>query len=377
MTAPLTPEDCDLRDFPRMMIDVSRLRQSEFDATPDDCAWRAGLNLWFSAWHSVPAGSLANDDAALAKAAGLGRDLKTWRDVKEIALRGFVLCDDGRLYHETVCEFALEAWIEKLIHRLSSGAGNAKRWGTVFEPTDTEAAIERAAGLLAALAPDSKALLKARRRHARPNRDPTGNASGNAGGTPDRNASGNAGGTEKDASEQGGVIPPGSQGKGTGKGIYSDPNGSGGEPPDDRFLVELSELPPDKRSWRLAKHVIVERGGKSTAQAGEIIGRWMKGGTITHEQLWNAAEAAWRSGTEEPVPYITAALKAEQERSADPMRHPEDWRQRRWMEEFVEGQFQWNPQRGPEPGQPGCRVTAAIQREFGVTPAAPLGVDAA
>ena len=71
---PLTPTRCDLRDFPRMMLDITRLRSSEFDTTLDDAAWRAGVNLWMSAWHQVPAASLQNDDASLAKAAGLGRD---------------------------------------------------------------------------------------------------------------------------------------------------------------------------------------------------------------------------------------------------------------------------------------------------------------
>jgi hypothetical protein len=194
LPAPLTPANCDLSDFPRMMIDIPRLRQSGFDAIIDDSAWRAGLNLWMSAWHSVPAGSLDADDAALTKAAGLGRDLRTWAAVRDNALRGFVLCSDGRFYHETVCEVALEAWIEKLIQRLASGAGNAKRWKAEFDPAPLEADLFRAGELLAALNPDSKVLVKARRRssqsdensippgrgtdptgsNARSDRDPTG-----------------------------------------------------------------------------------------------------------------------------------------------------------------------------------------------------------
>ena len=172
MTEPLTPRDADLRDFPRMMIDITRLRQSGFDATINDSAWRAGINLWFSAWHSVPAGSLASTDADLAKAAGLGRDVRTWLEVKEEALRGFVQCSDGRLYHETVCEFALEAWIEKLIQRISSGAGNATRWRIEFDPAPFEEAISEAATLLAKLNPSSKTLVKIRRKR------PAGNPGG-------------------------------------------------------------------------------------------------------------------------------------------------------------------------------------------------------
>lgn len=157
---PLTPADCDLRDFPRMMIDIPRLRTSAFDATPDDAAWRAALNLWMSSWHGLPAASLDADDASLCKAAGLGRDLRSWMEIRVLALRGWVLCADGRLYHATVAEFALEAWLEKLGQRLSSGAGNARRWGGVFEPEPVKAAILASADLLRALNPASKALKK-------------------------------------------------------------------------------------------------------------------------------------------------------------------------------------------------------------------------
>lgn len=204
LPAPLTPPNCDLQDFPRMMIDITRLRQSDFDAIIDDTAWRAGINLWLSAWHGDPAGSLTDEDTALAKAAGLGRDLRTWRKIKADALRGFITCSDGRLYHVTVCEFALEAWLEKLVQRLSSGAGNAKRWGADFDPAAIEAEIDAAADMLAALNPQSRAIAKAKRRHSR--RDPDGN--------PD--------GTNKPSHRESRRTDISSQGKGTGKGIEED-----------------------------------------------------------------------------------------------------------------------------------------------------------
>lgn len=175
--SPLTPPDCNLQDFHRMMLDITRLRGSEFDSTVDDGAWRAGLNLWMSSWHHLPAGALPDDDTALAKAAGLGRDLKSWRKIKAIALRNWEKCSDGLLYHPTVCELALEAWLDKLAQALSSGAGNAKRWGTVFDPSLIEADIDRTVGMLSALNPKSKALNKASRRKQKPSQpDPDGTA---------------------------------------------------------------------------------------------------------------------------------------------------------------------------------------------------------
>lgn len=160
MTSPLTPAGCDLSDFPRMMLDIRRLRGSSFDATLDDSAWRAALNLWMTAWHQVPAASLEDVEAELTKAAGLGRDVKTWRKVRAVALRGWIACDDGRLYHETLAELALEAWIDKLGQRLSSAAGNAKRHDNAFDPAPIYDDITAAAGSLRTLNPRSRSLSK-------------------------------------------------------------------------------------------------------------------------------------------------------------------------------------------------------------------------
>jgi hypothetical protein len=167
LTAPLTPPDCDISDFDRMALDIKRMRGSKFDAGLDDSAWRAGLNLWMSAWHARPAASLDNDDEALTVAAGL-RDLKKWKRIKTKAmLEHWVLCSDGRLYHKTLSELALEAWLEKLSQRKSSGAGNAKRWGAKFDPDQVQADIDIACEHLERLNPDSRALVKARRRHGK------------------------------------------------------------------------------------------------------------------------------------------------------------------------------------------------------------------
>lgn len=164
--APLTPPECSLSGYPAILIDIPRLRQSDFDATQDDTAWRAGFNLWFSAWESVPAGSLRADDIALAKAAGIGRDIRTWARIKAIALAGFVTCSDGRVYHRTVCTIALGIWIDKLIRRHAGQRGN--RGDKTQDQREAELrVIERqlatAAQCLAKLDPIAPALTKASR----------------------------------------------------------------------------------------------------------------------------------------------------------------------------------------------------------------------
>jgi hypothetical protein len=72
-------------------------------------AFRAAVLLWCASWHQVPAASLPTDDRLLANLAGYGRDMAGWAEVRGDALRGFVECSDGRLYHRVVAEKALEA----------------------------------------------------------------------------------------------------------------------------------------------------------------------------------------------------------------------------------------------------------------------------
>lgn len=116
LPAPLTPADCNLQDFAFMPLDVARLRDSDMAAyeSPEAC-WAAVL-LWSAAWHQVPAASLPDDDRFLAKAAGYGRVVKEWANVRDGALHGWVKCADGRLYHPVVAEKALESWKAKLHH---------------------------------------------------------------------------------------------------------------------------------------------------------------------------------------------------------------------------------------------------------------------
>jgi len=97
-----------------MPLDVARLRDSDFATEVSGDEFRAALLLWCASWHQKPAASLPDNDASLAKYAGYGRDQRAWKRVRVGALRGFSLCDDGRLYHAVIAEKAVEAWEGKL-----------------------------------------------------------------------------------------------------------------------------------------------------------------------------------------------------------------------------------------------------------------------
>jgi hypothetical protein len=114
MTAPLTPPDCDLRGLPFMPLDVVRLIDSDLAALSTGEEFKAAVTLWCKAWLQVPAASLPDDDRILAHLSGAG---PRWKRVKDMALRGFVLCSDGRWYHSVIAEKAAEAWAFRLKQR--------------------------------------------------------------------------------------------------------------------------------------------------------------------------------------------------------------------------------------------------------------------
>ena len=125
--SPLTPSNCDLRDFAFMPLDVVRLRDSDIAALSSGEEFRSAVLLWCASWHQIPAASLPNDDKVLAQLAGFGRVVAEWKAVKEGALRGWVLCSDNRLYHPVIAEKANDAWVAKLTQRWKTECARIKK----------------------------------------------------------------------------------------------------------------------------------------------------------------------------------------------------------------------------------------------------------
>jgi hypothetical protein len=88
--------------------------------------FKAAFALWCASWYECPAGSLPSDERMLAFLS----KAKAWKKVREMALRGWTLCSDGRLYHETVAKVALAAWDRRVEHREVNDSKNErqKRW---------------------------------------------------------------------------------------------------------------------------------------------------------------------------------------------------------------------------------------------------------
>jgi hypothetical protein len=108
--SPLTPADLDLHEYPSMLLDVVRIRDSDLIAHPNAEVVRYSLLSWCISWHQTPAGSLPDDDDILARLLGHGRDVKGWKKMRAAGvLHGWIRCSDGRLYHPIVAEKAVEA----------------------------------------------------------------------------------------------------------------------------------------------------------------------------------------------------------------------------------------------------------------------------
>lgn len=111
---PLVPAHVELKDFRYMPLLAQRLRDSKMVSSVSAEEFRSAVLLWAAAWHQTPAGSLPDDDGELAQLAGYGFMVKAWKKVRKGALRGYIKCSDGRLYHPVAAELVMEAWDTKL-----------------------------------------------------------------------------------------------------------------------------------------------------------------------------------------------------------------------------------------------------------------------
>lgn len=147
--APLTPPDCNLIGLDFMPLHVGQLFNSDIFALASGDEFKAALSLWGKSWHETPAASLTDDELVLAAKAGV--TLQRWRELAPMALRGWIKCSDGRLYHKVVAREALNAWKGRIQHRRRSAAGNAKKRGLEFDPRPFDAMTECAERHLEAL----------------------------------------------------------------------------------------------------------------------------------------------------------------------------------------------------------------------------------
>jgi hypothetical protein len=109
-----------------MPLQVARLMDSDLFILSTGDEFKAALALWCKSWNQIPGGSLPDNDKLLEGLSGA----KGWKKVREMALRGWVKCSDGRLYHPVVAENAIQAWEGRQDHDEKHGNRTTRqaRW---------------------------------------------------------------------------------------------------------------------------------------------------------------------------------------------------------------------------------------------------------
>lgn len=127
---PLVPAGVDCTDLDGFMLNVERLMASELVALASHEAVAAALFLWCRAWKQKPAASLPNDDRVLAAFAKL--PLPRFKKLRADVMRGFVLCRDGRFYHQVLADEAIHAYERKQSFRRKreTDAERLRNWRT-------------------------------------------------------------------------------------------------------------------------------------------------------------------------------------------------------------------------------------------------------
>lgn len=95
-------------------LDIERMRQSDTWAIAEAHQRPFLVMVWIESWTLVPCGTLPDDDAVIARRIGL--KLSDFKDAKDVLLRGWQKCSDGRLYHKVITEQVLAMMDKKARH---------------------------------------------------------------------------------------------------------------------------------------------------------------------------------------------------------------------------------------------------------------------
>jgi Protein of unknown function (DUF1376) len=291
-----------------MPLDVVRLRDSDLALIATGDEFRAAVLLWCAAWYQVPAASLPSDERALAKLAGV--DAREWGKVREGAMRGWVLCDDGRLYHPVVAEKALEAWRGRQAYqrrrevdreRLKDWRSKQRRGSVNETPSETVGETY------------DETRFETRKRET-----------------------------------------------GTGT-VYSAPTEQAATP------CTPDQETPDQEAWRRGAALLCRQGRMTEGAARKLFGKLLGKYKLAPGDLLPSIVKAEGVGTPDPQSYLTAAAKAIGDRKLTRTPVPDEWGADEWATacRLWRDEGSWSTSMGPRPGEPGCMAPPTVLAEFG------------
>ena len=294
---PMTPVECNLRGLPWMPLETARLLDSDLFLLSTGDEFKAAVTLWCKSWNQIPGGSLPSDERLLEALSGS----KCWKKVRTMALRGWIRCSDGRLYHPVIAALAMQAWGGRQVHIEGADAKKTRqqRWR---EQLKELAATLRDAGVTPPANASKAELERLIALHVDGNVDTQAS-------TKVSHVS-----STRDAHE----MANKSKCKGQGELIPSVPNGTGDqesppvpsapEPTLQPPLVE-AKSPQDMAKdelWRAGKSLL-EQAGMPKAQCGSFVGKLVKdyGDAVVVE----AVRAAVVARPADPVSYLKATCQ--------------------------------------------------------------------
>jgi len=131
----MTSERVDLTDFQYMPLFIGRLQKSKAwlrcKRQPELAFYM--LNLWLRSWHEIPAGSIENDDDVLSDAAMCSPE--KWDKIRDKVLAGWEIGEDGRLRHPVVGEIADKCWADKQEYRRNKEAERLRKAAKRAQPS--------------------------------------------------------------------------------------------------------------------------------------------------------------------------------------------------------------------------------------------------
>jgi hypothetical protein len=124
--APFTNAKVDTDGAPAFMLDAQALLTSDLMMLSSPAEFKAAIRLWCWAWYNQePAASLPDNDIELAAYANV--PLAAWKKMRPMALRGFVECSDGRLYHPILSADANRLHEKRVANEKRTEAATRKR----------------------------------------------------------------------------------------------------------------------------------------------------------------------------------------------------------------------------------------------------------
>jgi hypothetical protein len=268
---PMTPADCNLRGLPFMPLQVVQLLDSDLFIKSTGDEFKAAVALWCKSWNQIPGGSLPDDDQILEALSCS----KAWKKVKAMAMRGWVKCSDGRLYHPVVAQNALQAWEGREDHREvnENKKSRQQRWRERVKELSAEL---RDVGVTPPMNASLSDLERLKRLHV------DGDASTKA--------------STGDATETSTGDKPETAYKGQckGQGITS---GKGDKSPNELTKEEL---------WKAGKSLLSE-AGMPVAQCGSFVGKLVK--DYTDAIVIDAVRAAVTASPADPKEYLKATCQ--------------------------------------------------------------------